>query len=121
MGAEIVGGYLAHSIAIMTDAAHMFSDVAGFMISYFAIYLGQRPATLHISYGYVRAEVLGALASIIIIWGLIIWLLTEAVARVINQDPLDGEIMLITACIGLICNFVNILTLHSCGNISKQE
>lgn len=40
MGAEIVGGYLAHSIAIMTDAAHMFSDVAGFMISYFAIYLG---------------------------------------------------------------------------------
>ena len=40
MGAEIAGGYLAHSLAIMTDAAHMFSDVAGFMISYVAIVLG---------------------------------------------------------------------------------
>lgn len=44
MGGEIVGGYLSGSIAIITDAAHMLSDVAGFLISYFAIYLGSRPA-----------------------------------------------------------------------------
>ena len=44
MGAEILGGYLSGSIAIITDAAHMLSDVAGFLISYFAIYMGSRPA-----------------------------------------------------------------------------
>jgi Co/Zn/Cd efflux system component len=44
MGGEIVGGYLSGSLAIITDAAHMLSDVAGFLISYFAIYMGSRPA-----------------------------------------------------------------------------
>lgn len=44
MAGEVVGGYLSGSIAIITDAAHMLSDVAGFLISYFAIYLGSRPA-----------------------------------------------------------------------------
>lgn len=44
MGAEVAGGYLSGSIAIITDAAHMLSDVAGFLISYFAIYMGARPA-----------------------------------------------------------------------------
>jgi hypothetical protein len=44
MGGEIAGGYISGSIAIITDAAHMLSDVAGFLISYFAIYLGSRPA-----------------------------------------------------------------------------
>jgi Co/Zn/Cd efflux system component len=44
MGGEVVGGYLSGSIAIITDAAHMLSDVAGFLISYFAIYMGSRPA-----------------------------------------------------------------------------
>jgi zinc transporter 2 len=44
MTCEFVGGYISHSLAIMTDAAHMLSDVAGFLISYFAIFLGSRPA-----------------------------------------------------------------------------
>ena len=81
---EVAGGYLAHSLAIMTDAAHMLSDVAGFMISYFAIYLGGRPASFSMSFGYARAEILGALASIALIWGLVVWLFIEAINRCIN-------------------------------------
>lgn len=115
MGGEIVGGYLANSLAILTDAAHMLSDVAGFMISYVAIYLGTKPATFHMSFGYARAEILGALASIALIWGLLVWLFIEAIHRVINEEIVDGEIMLITACVGLACNIINIFTLHSCG------
>ena len=79
MTVEIVGGYISGSLAIMTDAAHMLSDVAAFTISYLAIYLSHRPATLKKTFGYHRAEVLGALASIALIWGLLIWLLIEAV------------------------------------------
>ena len=127
---EIVGGYLANSLAIMTDAAHMLSDVAGFMISYFAIYLGSKPASFAMSFGYSRAEVLGALASIALIWGLIVWLFIEAIHRCITAEEVDGEIMLITSSIGLACNIINIFTLHSCGtshhisgqtNIDKQS
>lgn len=113
---EIVGGYLANSLAIMTDAAHMLSDVAGFMISYLAIYLGGRASTFELSYGYARAEILGALASIMLIWGLIIWLFVEAIERFVNRPEVNGEIMLITATVGLACNFVNIFLLHGCGS-----
>lgn len=118
---EIIGGYYANSIAIMTDAAHMLSDVAGFMISYLAIYLGGRPSTFALSYGYARAEILGALASILLIWGLIIWLFIEAIDRFINLPAVNGEIMLVTACIGLACNFINIFLLHGCGTHSHTH
>ena len=84
MTAEIIGGYMSGSLAIMTDAAHMLSDVAGFLISYFAIYMGNRPASFHMSFGYHRAEVLGALASILLIWGLLVWLIIEACDRFIH-------------------------------------
>jgi zinc transporter 2 len=112
---EIIGGYISGSLAIITDAAHMLSDVAGFLISYFAIYMGSRPSNHHMSFGYHRAEILGALASIMLIWGIIIYLFIEAIHRMIHPEPIDGEIMLITAVVGLICNFISIFTLHSCG------
>lgn len=115
MIAEFVGGYMSGSLAIMTDAAHILSDVAGFLISYFAIYMGSRPANYQMSFGYHRAEILGALASILLIWGLIVYLFIEAIHRIVHPEIIDGEIMLITACVGLICNLISIFTLHSCG------
>ncbi|CAD8117334.1 unnamed protein product [Paramecium sonneborni] len=62
--AEVVGGLWAQSLAILSDAAHMFSDMSGFFISIFSIWLGQRPASQKMSFGYHRAEVIGALANI---------------------------------------------------------
>ena len=61
MAVEIVGGILANSLAILTDAAHLMSDIAGFMISIFAIWLGRKKATVEFSYGWHRAEIIGAL------------------------------------------------------------
>ena len=84
MTAEFVGGYLSHSLAIMTDAAHMLSDVASFMISYFASYVGARRGTAKMSYGYARAEILGALTSVLLIWVLLVYLFTEAMHRVVH-------------------------------------
>ena len=71
---EIVGGIMAHSLAILTDAAHLFSDIAGFLISIFAIYLGRKKATVEFSYGWNRAEIIGALMSIVLIWVLTVYL-----------------------------------------------
>jgi zinc transporter 2 len=121
MTGEVIGGYISGSLAIMTDAAHMLSDVAGFMISYFAIYMSNRPASFKMSYGYHRAEILGAVASIALIWGLLIWLMIEATERIIEGPKVDGEIMLITAIVGLACNIINIFTLHSFGGSKEEE
>lgn len=112
---EVVGGYLSGSLAIITDAAHMLSDVVAFLISAFAIYMSTRPSNYQMSFGYHRAEILGALASVMLIWGIIIYLFIEAIHRIIHPEPIDGEIMLITACLGLVCNLISIYTLHSVG------
>ena len=81
MGLEFAGGIISGSLAILTDAAHMFSDVAGFMISFFSIYISKNKSTFDYSMGYHRAEILGAFVSIFIIWGLLGWLNVEATRR----------------------------------------
>jgi zinc transporter 2 len=103
---EVIGGYLANSIAIMSDAAHLLSDFLGFIISIVSIYISRKRANHKMSFGYHRAEVVGALVSVCLIWGLTIWLLFEASSRLVSRDPVDGFIMLITAVIGFAFNIV---------------
>ena len=86
---EFIGGWLSNSVAIMTDAAHMLSDVTGFFISIMSIHLAMKTPTEQKSYGFLRTEVLGALTSIIFIWALVIWLVFEASCRV--HDILHHE------------------------------
>ena len=116
MMAEIIGGLLANSLAIITDAAHLFSDLSGFLISIFAIMIGQKPANKIFTFGYHRAEVLGALTSVITIWILTCFLLKEAIDRIANPTPIDAKIMLITSIFGLFCNLVMMEVLHSVKN-----
>ncbi|KRZ39619.1 Zinc transporter 2 [Trichinella pseudospiralis] len=113
---ELVGGTIAGSLAIMTDAAHMLSDVAGFVIAYFAIWIGKRPATRYFTFGFYRSEILGALLSIFIIWTMTAVLVYLAVLRVIDQDYyIDADAMLITASCGVVFNMVIGCVLHRCG------
>jgi zinc transporter 2 len=116
MTAEFLGGYFANSLAILSDAAHLLSDVSGFFISILSIYLTQIPSNFKMSYGYHRAEIVGALASVLLIWGLTFWLVVEAVYRVINPPKIDAEIMLITSCMALGFNMVMFKILHSGGH-----
>jgi zinc transporter 2 len=101
---EVIGGYLASSIAVMADAAHLLSDLLGFLISIASIYISRKDATNQMSYGFHRAEVIGAMVSINIIWGLTIWLVYEAAQRVVERPPVNGFIMVITAIIGFVFN-----------------
>lgn len=123
MCCELVGGYLSGSLAILTDAAHLSSDVSGFVISIFSIWVGLIPAKKSsLSYGYHRAEIIGALASVLIIWALTVWLVIAAVSRVFNPTPVDGLIMTISAFIGLSCNLIMglILNTNICGKIEIE-
>jgi len=118
--AEAVGGTISGSLAILCDAAHQLSDVTGFVISFLAIYLTRKQATLKYSYGYHRADVIGALGSILIIWGLLVWLLVEAAHRVLHPQEIDGTLMLITAIFGLFCNLTNLFVLQCCCNEEEE-
>jgi zinc transporter 2 len=106
MTIEFVGGWIAHSLAIMSDAAHLLSDLSGFLISMFSLYIALRPADFKLTYGYHRAEVIGALSSILIIWCLTIWLLMEAVQRLYNPQHIDGFVMICIASCGLLFNLI---------------
>jgi len=119
---EFAGGIISGSLAILADAAHMFSDVAGFMISFCSIYISKRKQTFTHGYGYHRSEILGALLSIFLIWGLLVWLNYEAVSRIITPPPdIDADIMLITACIGFLCNVTNFVALNWACKAPEDE
>jgi len=109
---EIIGGLISNSLAILTDAAHMLSDVGGFGISMFSIWVGQKAANNRQTYGWHRAEVLGAVASVIIIWIMVVWLVIEATDRIVHPDyEIKADIMMITAFISLACNIFNLIIL----------
>ncbi|KAL3658034.1 hypothetical protein V7S43_017076 [Phytophthora oleae] len=119
MCAEIVGGFLAGSLAIMTDAAHLLSDVAGFCISLFAIWVSTLPASNRLSFGFQRAEVIGAVTSVLVIWvltGVLVYAAVERFMECLEPNPkehVNGKLMFIVACIGL---FVNLILMQILGH-----
>jgi len=110
---EIIGGILSNSTAIVTDAAHMCIDATGFFISLAAIYLGKKRPTLKLSFGYTRAEVLGALLSVLTIWvatGILVYM---AIQRCIDQSfEVKPVQMIVVASCGVFFNIVMFFVLH---------
>jgi len=106
IAAQLTGGYLANSIAIYTDTAHLASDMIGFAISMAALKITLRPATNEKTYGYHRAEIVGTLISIIFLLTLTIWLVFEATKRIYKPEKIESETMLITAVAGLCFNLI---------------
>ncbi|XP_067468660.1 proton-coupled zinc antiporter SLC30A2 [Thunnus thynnus] len=117
MVGEILGGYFAGSLAVMTDAAHLLVDFTSFIISLLSLWLSSRPATRRLSFGWHRAEILGALLSVLTIWlvtGVLVYL---AVERLINDDyTIDGMLMLVTSGCAVLANIIMALTLHQSGH-----
>lgn len=102
---EIVGGALANSLAVITDAAHLLSDVGGFIVSALSIHLRNKAATSDATFGYQQAEILGALGSVAIIWLMTGMLFIEAVQRVVKPQSVNGKLMFVISSIGLVINF----------------
>jgi len=114
---EVVGGVLANSLAIATDAAHLLTDFASFMISLFAIWIAAKPNSHRMSFGWHRAEVLGATVSVLLIWVVTGILNFMAIQRVMSPDfEIDAVAMLITSGVGVAFNIVMGCTLHQHGH-----
>nr|CCI55403.1 PH01B015M02.4 [Phyllostachys edulis] len=107
MSVEVVGGIKANSLAILTDAAHLLSDVAAFAISLFSLWAAGWEATPQQSYGFFRIEILGALVSIQLIWLLAGILVYEAIVRLINDSgEVQGSLMFAVSAFGLFVNII---------------
>ncbi|KAJ8923803.1 hypothetical protein NQ315_010385 [Exocentrus adspersus] len=119
---EIIGGYISNSLAIASDAAHLLTDFASFMISLFSLYMANRPSTRKMSFGWYRAEVIGALTSVLLIWvvtGILVYL---AVQRIVNESyDIDAKVMLITSGIGVLVNLIMGFTLHQHGHTHSHS
>ncbi|XP_057717895.1 metal tolerance protein 1-like [Arachis stenosperma] len=107
MSVEVVGGIKANSLAILTDAAHLLSDVAAFAISLFSLWAAGWESNPRQSYGFFRIEILGALLSIQLIWLLAGILVYEAIQRIISGTrEVNGFLMFLVAAFGLVVNII---------------
>jgi cobalt-zinc-cadmium efflux system protein len=112
MVAEVAGGLISGSLALLADAGHMFSDVVALTMSLVAIRIAQRPATPRRTYGYLRTEILAALANGAILIGVSISILIEAVERLGAPTEVMGGTMLVIATGGLAVNLAGLAVLH---------
>src|SRR5210317_97434 len=112
MVAEVVGGLISGSLALIADAGHMATDTAALGLAWLAFRLSQRPADTSRSYGYHRGEVLAAFVNGIAMLALVLWILVEAVQRLFAPVEIMGGIMLWIAVGGLLVNCVAFWLLH---------
>ncbi len=112
MAAEIVGGLLTNSLALLADAGHMASDVAGLIIAVIAARLVQRPATSGRTFGFRRAEILAALVNSVALIGIAVFIAWEAVVRFRDPPEVQAAGMLVLALGGLLVNAVCARLLH---------
>src|SRR5258707_1558913 len=112
MVAEAVGGWRAHSLALLADAGHMLSDVAALALSLFAAWIAQRPATPARSYGYHRTEILAALANAATLIAISVWICVEAYHRLGAPPVVAGGMVMAIAAGGFVVNVVSMWVLR---------
>ena len=103
---EAVAGYLAGSLALISDAGHMVTDAASFVVALIASAVAARPPSHRASYGYARAEVLAAFVNALAMLALIVWIAVEAVRRLLDPVPVAGPTVMVVAAVGLAVNLV---------------
>jgi cobalt-zinc-cadmium efflux system protein len=112
MIAEVIGGIVTGSLALLADAAHMLADCAALLLAWWAFRLSRRPADANRTYGYDRFQIVAAFANGITLALLTLWIVVEAIERTAEPQAIDGLPMTIVAVIGLIANLIAFAVLH---------
>ena len=115
---EIIGGLITNSIALISDAGHIFTHVFAISISLLAIYIARKPKCHHKTFGLYRAEVLAAFINGLFLIQIVGFIIYEVILRFLNPEEIIGFYMLIVAFIGLGVNITSILILQ--GNHSNS-
>lgn len=110
--AEFVGGWWTNSLALLSDAAHMLTDVGALALTLFALWIGSRPASERKTYGWYRAEILAALVNGVVLSVLTVFIVLEAWRRLVAPEPVEARGMLAVATLGLAVNVFVAMRLH---------
>ncbi|MBN2611030.1 MAG: cation transporter [Bacteroidales bacterium] len=110
--AEVIGGLVSNSLALLSDALHNLGDTTAIFIAYVAHRISHKKHNTEKTFGYSRVEILAALFNAVVLMAIIIYLFIAAVLRLKNPEPVKGGIMLVVAVIGLIANLVSVLLLR---------
>ena len=118
--AEVVGGLISGSLALLSDSIHNLSDTIAVALSYFANKIARKPKTRQKTFGYKRAEIIAAFINSSVLLALSIMLLIEAYKRFRNPEPIDGTLMISVALIGLAANLFSVLLLKKDSKASMN-
>lgn len=111
--AELIAAYVTHSLALLSDAAHMFTDVAALAVSLMAIRIGRRAADRKRTFGYQRFEILAAAYNASVLFLVALYILYEAIERLRAPIAIPTTAMLVVAVLGLIVNLIGMRLLQS--------
>ncbi|MEX1080884.1 MAG: cation diffusion facilitator family transporter [Halofilum sp. (in: g-proteobacteria)] len=112
MVAEVIGGFITGSLALLADAGHMLTDTVALALAWVAFVLTDRPADHKRTFGYHRWPVLAAFVNGLALLGIVVWISFEAVQRLLDPQPILGGTMLMIAVGGLVVNIVAFALLH---------
>lgn len=110
--AEVIGGMVTNSLALLADAGHMLSDAASLGLALFALWIARRPRSADKTFGYHRAEILAALVNGAALVVVAVYIVIEAWSRFRNPEAVDGRTMMWIAVGGLLVNLVGVAVLH---------
>jgi len=112
MIAEIIGGLLANSLALLSDAGHMLTDMLALGLSIIAMRFAQKPPTASKTFGFYRLEILAAFFNGILLLFISFYIFYEAYQRLVHPEEIKGLVMLVVAAIGILANGVGIVILR---------
>jgi cobalt-zinc-cadmium efflux system protein len=115
VGVEVFAGLRAHSLALLSDAGHNFTDALALLLAWFGVYLQSKPADEIKTFGYHRAGVLAAFVNALTLVALSLWILYESVARLRHPGAVQGTVMMAVAALGVALNGGIMLALRSAG------
>jgi cobalt-zinc-cadmium efflux system protein len=121
LAVEVAGGILSHSLALLSDAGHVLTDVFALGLAWFAVSQSKRPADARRSYGYHRVGILAALVNAATLIVIVVAIAYEAVRRLLDPQPVQGLLVIVTAVIGIAINsFVALRLRHDHHNLNMR-
>jgi cobalt-zinc-cadmium efflux system protein len=109
---QLVGGFFANSVALISDAVHNFSDFTAIFISYISLRISRKGPSVRHTFGYQRAEIIGALLNVAILICAVVFILYEALGRLYHPQTVSGKLVIIMAGVGIIGNGFSALLLY---------
>ena len=116
MIAEVIGGLVSGSLALLADAAHMLTDAGSLALAFAGYMIARRPADLHRTFGFARFKVLAAFVNGLLLVALGIWIVVEAIHRIVEPQPVLSGVLFVVAVLGLLINVGLFFMLHADHN-----